>query len=257
MEQTYFSPKIIYEDKTILVIDKPAGMIVNQASTISHANTVQIWAAQRLIDEFPEYEDRIGESEFYPRAGIVHRLDKETSGLLILAKTEEAFVSLQAQFKNREVSKTYKTLVHGFLIEKSGVVDAPIGRLPWNRVRFGVIPMGRASVTKYKVVDEGFLTVGRDKQKVSIVECYPKTGRTHQIRVHMKFIGNPLFGDELYGGRKVSRKDRKVLPRHFLHAEKLEFTHPLTLERVTFTSPLPEELQALVDQMSHEEAFSG
>jgi 23S rRNA pseudouridine1911/1915/1917 synthase len=247
--ESSFTPTVIFEDTTILIIDKPAGMIVNQANTISHSNTVQIWAAQRLIQEFPEYKDKVSESDFYTRAGIVHRLDKETSGLLILAKNEEAFLALQKQFKDGVVSKTYKTLVHGILVEKTGSIDAPIGRLPWNRIRFGILPMGRSSKTEYTVLQEGNLTIGKDKRTVSLIECYPKTGRTHQIRVHMKFIGHPVFGDELYAGRKMGKRDRKILARHFLHAEKIEFTHPQTGERVQFRSVLPEELLAVVQQI--------
>src|SRR4029079_7235730 len=181
--------------------------------------------------------------------GVVHRLDKETSGLMILAKNEKSFIALQAQFKGRDVKKTYTTLVHGELKPDEGEVNAPIGRLPWNRTRFGILAEGREASSKYKVLSIKYLEQNKTKEALSLVEVYPQTGRTHQIRVHMKHIGHPVFADELYAGRKVSKSDRKLLGRHCLHASNIIFNHPTTGETLTFESELPTDLQDLLDKL--------
>lgn len=196
------------------------------------------------------------ESEFYKRGGVVHRLDKETSGILIIAKNEESFVNLQRQFKQGQVKKTYIALCHGEIKPSEGEINIPIGRLPWNRIRFGVLPQGREAASKYKVLSIKYLprtdavrglVSNNQREPLSLVEVYPATGRTHQIRVHMQYIGHPIFADELYAGRKISRRDRKLLPRHFLHASKIRFTHPRTGEDIEFDSPLPEDLQGFLN----------
>ncbi len=234
-------PKIIFEDDSILVLDKPAGMIVNKADTTKGERTLQDWLERKFqISNFKFQIDK--ESDFYKRAGIVHRLDKETSGVLLVAKTPEAFVQLQRQFKERIVKKTYLALAHGKIEPEEGEINVPVGRLPWNRMRFGVVAGGRDSITKYKVIKNYTL----DANPYTLVELYPKTGRTHQIRVHLKHIGHPIFGDSLYAGRKTSRDDRKLLPRVFLHAAKISFLHPKTGKQVSFESPLPKELSTVI-----------
>ncbi|MCL6096146.1 MAG: RluA family pseudouridine synthase [Patescibacteria group bacterium] len=180
--------------------------------------------------------------EFIKRAGIVHRLDKETSGILLIAKNPDVFLNLQSQFKERKVRKTYIALVHGIVRPEEGEIDVPLGRLSFNRKRFGVVAGGRESTTRYKVLSIKYLMTGKGKEALSLLELNPKTGRTHQIRVHLKYFNHSVFSDTLYAGRKTARNDRKLLPRLFLHASEITFTHPATGEQVTFKNPLPEDL---------------
>lgn len=236
------TPNILFEDNEIMVIEKPAGMVVNKADTVKGVKTVQEWAERKLKVEGEE-------SDFSKRGGIVHRLDKETSGILIIAKTEESFFNLQRQFKEGRVEKTYIALVHGKVVPEEGEINVPIGRLPWNRMRFGVFPQGRESRSLYKVLGIKYLVSEKGKELLSLVEVYPKTGRTHQIRVHFLYQGNPLFADELYGGRKQKKADRKLLPRHFLHATKIKFFHPKSGAEVEFESSLPPDLANFLSQL--------
>lgn len=213
----------VYEDEDILVINKPSGLTVNRSET-TKGDTLQDWLEK-------EYKTEV------ERSGIVHRIDKETSGILLIAKNTQSFENLQKQFKDRVVKKTYIALVHG-KISSDGEVRVPVGRLPWNRKRFGVLAGGREAVTKYKV--QGSKVI--NSEQMTLLEVYPETGRTHQIRVHMKYLGHPIFGDDPYGGRKTARSDRKILPRLFLHASKISFVHPKKRDRVSFESKLPSEL---------------
>lgn len=241
-------PRIIFEDDDILVVDKPTGVIVNRADTTKGLVTLQEWAESKFIIHNSEF--RIDESsEFEKRGGIVHRLDKETSGVIVIAKNEESFVNLQAQFKARTIKKTYLALVHGELKPESGEINVPIGRLPWNRTKFGFLTEGREAVTKYRVLSIKYYVLDKTREPLSLVEVYPQTGRTHQIRVHMRHIGHPIFADELYAGRKQSRADRKVLPRHFLHASKITFDHPKTSEKISVDAPLPLELSQFISSL--------
>ena len=223
-------PEVIFQDSSFLVLDKPSGWIVNSASTTTTQPVVQDWLEKNF--KYP----LIGDKE--ARSGIVHRLDKETSGILIVAKTKEAFENLQSQFKERKVEKTYVALAHGDIEPKEGKIEASVGRLPWRRERFGVFPGGREATTNYKVLK----VLTKDNEKYSLVELHPKTGRTHQIRIHLKFIGHPIVGDNFYAGRKTSRDDRLWCPRLFLHAKAITFFHPKTNEKIAFESKLPEEL---------------
>jgi 23S rRNA pseudouridine1911/1915/1917 synthase len=227
-------PRIIFEDDYLLVLDKPAGWIVNEASTTGGQQVLQTWLKKNS-------QFSILNSQLY-RSGIVHRLDKETSGILLVAKTKEAFENLQAQFKGREVKKIYTALVHGHVHPKEGVVNTPVGRLPWNRERFGVLPGGREAVTGYKVLDYYLLSTTH-KTPFTLLEFYPRTGRTHQIRIHAKYLGHPVVGDEFYAGRKTARADRIWCPRLFLHASRISFMHPKTKEVIKFESGLPDDLR--------------
>jgi len=223
--------KIIFEDDQILVLEKPAGMVVNRAETTGEEETVQDWIARNF--QFPISSDQS------QRNGIVHRLDKETSGILLVAKTPEAFLDLQRQFKERKVKKKYLALVHGKVEPGEGEIKAPVGRIPWSREKFGVVPGGRIALTKYKVSK-----IYNLKSKIyTLVELTPETGRTHQIRVHLKYLGYPIVADEKYAGRKTSREDRKIFPRMFLHASYLGFFHPRTGKLVEFSSPFPPDLK--------------
>lgn len=227
-------PKIIYEDGELLVLDKPSGWITNDASTTGNQPTVQHWLIvnyKSKIVNLPEL-----------RSGIVHRLDKETSGILLIAKTKDSFENLQKQFKDRVVQKTYTALVHGKVKQKAGIIDAPVGRLPWRRDRFGVLAGGREAVTDYKVI--------KFYKGHSLLELKPKTGRTHQIRIHLKHLGHPIVADTFYAGRKTARADRKWCSRLFLHASAISFKHPKTSEVVSFQSQLPADLASALHGLS-------
>lgn len=230
-------PGVIFEDDSLIILDKPTGWIVNEVATSGETPVIQTWLKENF-----DYPASQSEEE---RSGVVHRLDKETSGVLIIAKTKDAFKNLQSQFKKRKIEKTYLALVHGKLEPEEETVKAPVGRLPWNRERFGVIPGGRKSETSYKVKDY----YRKGKNYYSLVEFYPKTGRTHQIRIHAKYLGHPLVSDSFYAGRKRSRADRKWCPRLFLHATKISFTHPKKGEKVEFTSHLPKDLQQCLNSL--------
>ncbi|MDZ7587147.1 MAG: RluA family pseudouridine synthase [Patescibacteria group bacterium] len=222
--------KIIFEDYDLLVVDKPAGMIVNRAQTTRGRLTLEDWLRE---------EKKI----LIERAGIVHRLDKETSGVLVVAKSEIVKEKLQAQFKARQVKKTYWCLTHGLVLPKNGNINLPISRNPFNRQRFGVFIGGREAVTDYQVINNYHF----NDQKFSLVEVQPKTGRTHQIRVHFKQLGFPLVADEWYGGRKTSKKDRIWCPRLFLQAMRLELIHPKSLQKLIFRISLAADLQRVID----------
>lgn len=262
--------KIIYEDDYLLAIDKPSGITVNRSDTTKEEETVQDWAEEKLNARGPAARHArhldgahspVGdlraikasdsrhpsqEEEFIHRAGIVHRLDKETSGILLIAKTPEVFVDLQRQFKERKVEKTYIALVHGKVVPDEGEINVPVGRLSFNRKRFGVVAGGREASTQYKVLSIKYL----GKESLSLLELYPKTGRTHQIRVHLKYFNHPVFSDNFYAGRKTARSDRKVLPRLFLHASEIYFTHPTDGKLMSFKSLLPQELGNFLSKLS-------
>lgn len=240
-------PDIVYQDEYIAVINKPAGVIVNRADTTLDHLTLQDWVDNNLNINNKKLKINDETKDFITRSGIVHRLDKETSGLLIIAKDYISFLDLQKQFKEGKVEKTYVALSHGRVVPQEGEINVPIARLPWDRKKFGVVPMGRESKTLYKVLDYKTLEQNKTSETYTIIELYPKTGRTHQIRVHLRYLGFPIFGDELYAGRKNIRSDRKLLKRHFLHAKKIQFFHPVTQKNIQFTSPLPGELVDFLD----------
>jgi 23S rRNA pseudouridine1911/1915/1917 synthase len=239
-------PQILFQDDNFIVINKPAGMIVNKADTAKNEFTVQDWIQKN--SQFSNLNSQV-DSEFSKRGGIVHRLDKDTSGVLLVALNEKSFSDLQKQFKERTVKKEYIALVHGKLVSE-GEINVPIGRLPWNRMRFGVIPQGRVSYTKFKTVAHKKLIDYKTIQELSLVEVYPQTGRTHQIRVHMQYAGNPIFADSLYAGRKTFAHDRKYLSRHFLHASKISFISPTNGKKITFSAPLTAELVDFLGQLT-------
>ena len=224
--------QILYEDDYLMVINKPAGMVVNRVET-EKGETVQDWLENNFQFSIFNFQNL--------RSGIVHRLDKETSGCLIVAKTDEAFVDLQRQFKERKVKKEYLALVHGRVESKEGTIKVPIARSHHDRDKFAVVVGGRISETSYKVISQ--LAIG-DSQ-FALLKVFPKTGRTHQIRVHFKYFGHPLVSDEKYGG-KVAVEDRKWCPRIFLHAAKIEFYHPVTKDKVSIEADLPEDLVLVI-----------
>lgn len=231
-----FHIPIVFEDETLLVINKPASVVVNKAESVI-GETIQDWAEKKYQISKIKYQKE-EEKDFYDRAGIVHRLDKETSGLLIIAKNPQVFFHLQSQFKERKVSKKYIALVHGKVAPEKGEVRASIGRLPWNRERFGILPAGKEATTKYKALAKYLLK----KNFYTLLEITPLTGRTHQIRVHLKYLGHPIVGDSFYAGRKVYREDKKICPRLFLHASYLKFYHPKTGNPIELNENLPDDL---------------
>ena len=242
------TPRVLLETPDLFAFDKPWGMTVNTSETTVHEQTLQDY----LLQTYPYYQAAQSTeetAEFYQRAGIVHRLDKETSGVLLVAKTPAAFVNLQLQFKNRQTEKTYLALVHGNVVPEVGDIRVPVGRLPWDRMKFGVIAGGREAVTHYVCREHYLFSKSKQKEYLSLLEVHPHTGRTHQITVHLKYINHPIFSDFLYAGRKTSRDDRKFLPRVFLHAWKISFLDPTSQKRVTVESPLPSELASYLDTL--------
>jgi len=221
---------IVYEDEDIIVVDKPAGMVVHPAA--GHASGTLVNA---ILHHCPELAGVGG----VRRPGIVHRLDKDTSGLILVAKNDRAHRHLQAQFKARAVEKIYLALVHGRVEPRRGRIDAAIGRHRRHRQRMAVLPegQGRSAQTDYEVIAY--------YREATLVEARPLTGRTHQIRVHFASIGRPLVGDELYG----LRRDPFRLGRHFLHAHRLRFRRPRDESWLSLASPLPAELTALLHRL--------
>ena len=216
---------VVHKDDALLVIDKPAGMVVhpgagNRSGTLVNA----------LVFRCPELK-------FLPRAGLVHRLDKGTSGLLVVAKTREAHKSLVEQMQAREVRREYLCLVHGEVIS-GGCINEPIGRHPRDRKRMAVVPGGREAVTHYRVL-------GR-LAGCTVLNVWLETGRTHQIRVHMAHIRHPIVGDPMYGGRQRGALE---FARQALHAQRLALTHPVTGEVLEWRSDLPSDLGDLIDRL--------
>lgn len=231
---------VVYEDEHLLAINKPVGLVVNRAESV-RGQTLQDWADKKLRIETGSVIP--GADDFIGRSGIVHRIDKETSGLLLLAKNPDVFHKLQQQFKDRLIKKTYIALAHGRLVPETGVINAPVGRLPWNRERFGIVPGGREAITRYKVLEAYSL----DKESLTLVELYPETGRTHQIRVHLKYINHPIVGDYLYAGRKTSRADRTgTASRVMLHAYKISLLHPVSGLQLALEAPMPDDMIAVI-----------
>jgi 23S rRNA pseudouridine1911/1915/1917 synthase len=222
-------PKIIFQDDSFFVVDKPSGWITDSSNTTTNQPVIQKWISDNYSYEANNFEHR---------NGIVHRLDKETSGILLVAKTEMAFRELQRQFKERLTQKTYTALVHGTVEPVEGIINETVGRLPWRRDRFGVLADGRPAETAYKVVANYIL----NNKPYTLLSLNPKTGRTHQIRIHLKHIGYPIVADEFYAGRKTARNDRRWCPRLFLHAGSIRFIHPTENKEVEFNSPLPQDI---------------
>lgn len=230
---------IIFEDESICVIDKPYGVIVNNAESVK-SETIQSWFTTK-------YKILSGESEFAQKGGVVHRLDKDTSGVIVLAKTEEAYEKLKLQFLERTTKKTYLALVHGKMSQATGIISAPIDRHPKDRKKFYVSDNpSRTAITEWKVLQ----VLSAQKEVLSLLELSPHTGRTHQLRVHMQHLHHPIVSDPIYGWQKSLKDDLKFCPRLFLHAKSLEFLHPKTLETKLYISPLPDDLKAICDILS-------
>ncbi|MCL2110388.1 RluA family pseudouridine synthase [Microgenomates group bacterium] len=264
------TPEIVYEDEDVVAVNKEAGVVVNRSATYQ-GETLQDWWREKYLSEClsatnwssltPEdWTADYGEAEeiIKERGGVAHRLDKDTSGVLLLAKNAGALINLLMQFKQRKISKTYECLVHGRMNIEEDRVSLPLGRKAGNRLQFAVRSDGKAAVTFYKVVkkyqgiDAGRLKEVAKEQSLkkindlyqgfSEVEFRPQTGRTHQLRVHMAHLGHPLVGDKLYAPKNKVKMDRLWCPRQFLHAKRISFTHPRTGKEVVVTAKLTRDL---------------
>lgn len=231
--------EVIYEDDELIVVNKPAGLVVHPAAGIASGTL-----ANALAFHFQQLSTRAGAV----RPGIVHRLDKDTSGLIVVAKTEAAHENLADQFRAREVFKSYVALAHGRVEHDSGQIDQPIARDPRNRTRMAVVRGGRPALSLYRV--------RRRYARFTLLDVEIKTGRTHQIRVHLQWLKHPVVGDAVYGdGRDKTVQDARLrarinaLNRQFLHAEQLAFHHPSTGELRRFTAPLPDNLAKFLDEL--------
>ncbi|HET8839313.1 MAG TPA: RluA family pseudouridine synthase [Flavobacteriaceae bacterium] len=238
---------IVFEDDTVLVINKPPGMVVHPG----HGNY-----SGTLINALIYHFDNLPNNSS-DRPGLVHRIDKDTSGLLVIAKTETAMTHLAKQFFNKSSQREYVALVWGNIEENEGIIEGNIGRHPKNRLQNMVYEgehaeIGKPAITRFKVLERfGYVT---------LVSCQLETGRTHQIRVHLKYIGHTLFNDERYGGDKILKGTTftkykqfvdncfKILPRQALHAKTLGFVHPKTNEWMAFDSPIPDDMQACIEK---------
>ncbi len=231
---------VVYQDEHIAVIDKPAGLAVHPGP--GHSDHTLVNA---LLAICPDIQGVGGEI----RPGIVHRLDKDTSGLMVVAKTHQAHQDISDQIKARQVDKGYLALAVGRVEPEVGVIDEPIGRDPHHRKRMAVVADGREARTRYRVLEYVMLSGGSQmpsagaRSGYSLLEVVLETGRTHQIRVHLSYIGHPLVGDGVYG------RSSPLLSRQFLHANRLGFRHPATGEPVEFRSELPPELLAVLERL--------
>lgn len=219
--------KILYEDKDIIVINKDPGIITHPTPSITSGTLVNA-----IMYHCKDLQGISGEL----RPGIVHRLDKDTSGVIVVAKNDIAHQSLSQQFKDRVTEKVYAAIVHGMVKKDYGTIEVALARNPVVRTKMATLEWGKHALTYYRVLRR--FSIG------TLVLAFPKTGRTHQIRVHMKYLGHPLFGDELYGkGKKDSIYGAK---RQMLHALKLSFFHPSTGRKMTFVAPLPDDFKKVL-----------
>jgi 23S rRNA pseudouridine1911/1915/1917 synthase len=256
-----FTPKIIYQDDYFLAIDKPSGVVVNDSDSANELETVQAWVKTEFFGkiERKKYEKNV-QSEFFERSGIIHRIDKETSGVLLIAKNEMFFEKMQSLFKERKINKKYICLVHG-TTQNHELINLPLKRHP-NKGKFIVDENGKSALTEYVLKDKYIFNektlnefqkknYERLKKKFDIdtfsrldVKIY--TGRTHQIRVHLSHLGHPVVGDDLYGFRKLMKFERDWCPRQFLHAAELKFDHPVTGTHIELESPMPDDLKEIL-----------
>lgn len=260
MEFSQLDQSVLFEDDVLLVLNKPAGWVVNRADSY-HDLTVQDWAEKRFsITSYPfsaknEEPGEFGSQKeiFIERGGIIHRLDKDTSGILLLAKNPDVLVEMLRQFREREVSKTYEALIHGKLTPDEGIIRLPMSRSDHDYKKFAVSADGRLSETHYKVIQhfpglpKGISEKkGKSYQGFTLLDLMPKTGRTHQIRVHMAALKHPIVGDATYAGRKRIVLDQEWCPRQFLHAKSIEFIHPVTKEHMHSDAPRPPDLETVL-----------
>lgn len=266
--------KIVYEDQDLLVINKPPGVVVNRAETVK-VETLQDWlennieaiGSRKFPDDWQEqlpedFTNEYGSPQdiFNSRTGLAHRLDKDTSGVMLIAKHPGSLVNLLKQFRERKVQKRYSCLTHGKFAIPKGEVNLPLGRRQSNRKLFAVMLEGRPALTEYEVqeffpginLEKLGVDTGRSKELkqkrfslyegFSMVSCWPKTGRTHQIRVHLAYLKHPIVGDQHYVGKKRAKLDSLWCERQFLHASEIELIHPRSGKRVNYRAELTADL---------------
>ncbi len=238
---------IVYEDDALLIVNKPAGMVVHPAYNNWSGTLVN--ALVHYFAQLPTLPNNEG------RPGLVHRIDKDTSGLLVIAKTEASMTALAKQFYDHSIKRTYSALVWGEPTTDTGTIDIPIGRSPQDRRVMATsadAPIGKRAVTYYRVIQK--------LRYVSLIQCHLETGRTHQIRTHMRYLGHPIFNDAAYGGDQILKGERfskykafvhncfQLMPRQALHAQSLGFIHPTTQQPMHFKAPLPADFQQVLNK---------
>ena len=273
--------QILYEDQDIACINKPAGIVVNRAATVKEETVQDFWQARQGAQDFisdwqtlipSDFQEDFGDpmAIWQERGGIVHRLDKDTSGVLLLAKNPGALLNLLAQFKQRQTQKVYQALVHGVPKLASGQIEASMARSRHNRLKFAIDQEGRPAVTSYQIkdiypnlrtemLDDLSLRAHLPRKKIghvyqagfALLELQPKTGRTHQLRVHMSAMQHPIVGDAIYAGKKRARLDSLWCKRQFLHAWQLTFTNPRSQVQQTVEAPLAGDLQQSLLALQH------
>lgn len=234
MEKEIKKVEKIYEDENILVLNKPSGLVVNRSNT-SVGETLQDILER---DYIPNIKDETDE-QYTSRSGLVHRLDKDTSGVIVVAKNVESFYFLQKQFKERNVIKEYIALVRGKVEENEMEIDAPLARNPNSPLKHAVVSSGKPAITKIEKIKE--IKVGENYY--TLLKVMPKTGRTHQIRVHLSAIGHSIVGDIIYCAKNLLEIDSNAFTRLMLHARTLGFLNPKTLKFQRFEAPLPNDFQ--------------
>lgn len=252
---TFMDISVLYEDKDVVVINKPAGLLVHGILTKAGPKHVGETLVDWLAKHYPETQE-VGDRDEdnlirQQRGGIVHRLDRETSGVMVIARNQKAFEYLKKIFAGRTVKKTYIALVWGRIHEKSGVIDKPIS-IKDGSVKRTVFKgkMPREAITEYQTLEHYLYRHGKHRDELTLVTVMPKTGRTHQIRVHMSAIGHSVVGDKLYGKKNaIVFENGEELQRHFLHAQNLEFTLPGG-KKLSIEAPLPAELEQLLRELA-------
>ena len=219
---------VVYEDDVLMVVNKPAGLVVHPGAGNFHGTLIN--AIAWYLKDMPSFDPND------PEVGLVHRIDKDTSGLLVVAKNDKAHVKLSEMIANKDVKRKYYALVHGSIKHDYGTIDAPIARNPKERKEMAIIDEGKPSITHFKVVERF--------EKYTLIECELETGRTHQIRVHMKYINHPLVGDPVYGPRKTLNANGQAL-----HSKSIEFNHPITGEHLYFETPIPQYMIDIMEKL--------
>ncbi|MBP7927745.1 RluA family pseudouridine synthase [Patescibacteria group bacterium] len=228
----------VFEDESLLVVNKPSGLIVNRAQSVK-GYTLQDYIESLDILNLAGI---LPDSEYAQRSGVLHRLDKDTSGLLLVAKNSETFEFIKAQFKNRSIKKEYLGLIHGRLPDIKVKVDAPIKRDPHRRFKMAVHSEGREAVTEFEEIKQ----ISLADIPLSLIKAYPRTGRTHQIRIHLSALNCPIVADPIYSSLSQFRSIERLFPRLMLHALSLEFVNFSTKETVKFEASLPQEFTNIV-----------